>query len=281
MGRMQNRLLVAAQKLSNWLVPLAALAIVAGFLYIAPPGILGKADALGYAVCHRIEERSFQAAEHQLPLCARCSGMYLGAVLGLVFLSLTYRRSAGTPPKWVIALLVVFGLAFAFDGGNSYLYLMKSVYGEKLSFIPSLYTPNNTLRLFTGSGVGLAMAVAIFISLNQTLWKDWDNQPVLSKPRDVGLLVALTLFMNLLVLPEWPVVMYPAAILSAGGVLLLLTLVYGMLWTMFMRQENIYLEWRQAWLPILAGLTIALLQITLTDVFRLWLTHTWGGFPLG
>jgi uncharacterized membrane protein len=278
---MQNRLLSAAQKLSNWLVPLAALAIVAGFLYIAPPGILGKADALGYAVCHRIEERSFHVDGRQLPLCARCSGMYLGAVLGLVFLSLTYRRSAGTPPKLVIAILVLFGLAFAIDGSNSYLYLMKSVYGGKLSFIPSLYTPNQTLRLFTGSGAGLAMAVAVFLSLNQTLWKDWDNQPILGKPRDFGILVALTLLADLLVLPEWPVVMYPVAVVSAGGVLLLLSLVYGMLWTMFMRQENNYLAWREAWLPILAGLTIALLQITLTDIFRLWLTHTWGGFPLG
>jgi hypothetical protein len=75
--------------------------------------------------------------------------------------------------------------------------------------------------------------------------------------------------------------MYPVAFISAGGVLLLLSLVYGMLWTMIMRQENTYLALRQAWLPILAGLTIALLQITITDVFRLWLTHTWGGFPLG
>jgi uncharacterized membrane protein len=220
---MQNRLLVAAQKLSNWLVPLAALAIVAGFLYIAPPGILGKADALGYAVCHRIEERSFHVDGRQLPLCARCSGMYLGAVLGLVFLSLTYRRNAGTPPKAVIAILILFGLAFAVDGGNSYLYLMKSVYGGKLSFIPSLYVPNNTLRLLTGSGAGLAMAVAVFVSLNLTLWKDWDNQPVLGKPRDFGILVALTLLMDLLVLPEWPMVMYPAAFISAGGVLHLLT----------------------------------------------------------
>jgi len=278
---MQNRLLLAAQKLANWLVPLAALAIVAGFLYIAPPGILSKADALGYAVCHRIDERSFHVDGRQLPLCARCSGMYLGAVLGLVFLSITYRRNAGTPPKGVIAVLILFGLAFAVDGSNSYLYLMKSVYGGKLNFIPSLYVPNNTLRLFTGSGAGMAMAVAVFVSLNQTFWKDWDNQPVLSKPRDFGILVALTLLVDLLILPEWPIVMYPVAFISAGGVLLLLSLVYGMLWTMGMRQENSYMALREAWLPILAGLTIALLQITMTDIFRLWLTHTWGGFPLG
>jgi uncharacterized membrane protein len=219
--------------------------------------------------------------DRQLPLCARCSGMYLGAVLGLAFLSLRYRRSAGTPPKAIIAILVLFGLAFAVDGTNSYLYLMKSLYGSRLSFIPNLYVPNNSLRLFTGSGMGLTMAIAVFVSLNQTFWKDWDNKPVMGKPLDLLLLCALMLFANLLVLPEWDWVLYPAAILSSGGVLLLLTLVYGMLWTMIMRQENIYMNLREAWLPILAGLTIALLQITMVDIFRLWLTHTWGGFPLG
>jgi hypothetical protein len=207
--------------------------------------------------------------------------MYLGAVLGMLFLSLTYRRSAGTPPKAVIAILALFGLAFAVDGANSYLYLMKTVSGSFLSFIPNLYVPNNTLRLFTGSGTGLGMAVAVFVSLNQTLWKDWDNKPVLGKPRDLLILTALMLLADLLILPEWDWVLYPLAFISAGGVLMLLTMVYALLWTIVMRQENLYLHLREAWLPILAGLTIALLQITLIDIFRLWLTHTWGGFPLG
>jgi uncharacterized membrane protein len=280
---MQNRLISIVNKLSNWLVPLAAIAIVAGFLFIAPPGILSKADAIGYAVCHRLSERSFHLADGtQLPLCARCSGMYLGAVLGMVYLSFTYRRSAGTPPRAVIAILVLFGLAFAVDGANSYLYLMKSVSGgSRLDFIPNLYVPNNILRLFTGSGTGLGMAVAVFVSMNQTFWKDWNTKPVLGKPRDFLVLTALMLAIDLLVLPEWDWFLVPVAFISAGGVLMLLTLVYGMLWTMAMKQENIYMNLRGAWLPILAGLTIALLQITIIDVFRLWLTHTWGGFPLG
>ena len=279
--QMQNRWLITAQKISNWLVPLAAVAIVAGFLYIAPPGFLGKMDALGYAVCHRLDARSFHVDGRQLPLCARCSGMYLGAVIGLVFLTLRYRRSAGLPPKGVLIVLGLFGLAFAVDGGNSYLYLMKSVYGSGLDFIPNLYVPNNTLRLLTGSGTGLGIATAVFIALNQTLWQDWDTRPVLGKKWDWLILCGAMLAADLLVLTEWNWVLYPVAVLSAGGVLLLLTMIYGMLWTMFMRQENLYLRLGQAWLPVLAGLTIALIQITTIDIFRLWLTHTWGGFPLG
>ncbi len=40
-----------------------------------PPGLAGKADAVGYAVCHRIADRSFHVDGVQLPLCVRCTGM--------------------------------------------------------------------------------------------------------------------------------------------------------------------------------------------------------------
>ncbi len=278
---MKNHPPSIAQKLSNWLVPLAALVMIATWLYIAPPGILGKADALGYAVCHRLDERSFHVDGRELPLCARCSGMYLGAVLGIAFQAITARRKGGMPPKIIIAVLVAFFLAFALDGANSYFFLMKSTYGGRLDFISTIYLPNNTLRLFTGSGAGLAIAVALYPSFSQTIWRDWDPRPALPGLKPLAALIGLMLALDLLVLPEWDWVLYPAALISAGGVLLLLTMVYAMLWMIFMRQENEFMALREAWLPLLAGLTIALIQITAIDLFRLWLTHTWGGFPLG
>jgi uncharacterized membrane protein len=278
---MQTRLLLAAQKLSNWLIPLAAVAIVVFWLSIAPPGILGKVDALGYAVCHRLDERSFHFGDgRQLPLCARCSGMYLGAVVGLVFQFFISRRKGGMPTRWVIAPLVLLGLAFAFDGTNSYLYLMKTISPGRLDFIPTVYIPNNTLRLLTGSGAGLGIAVALFPSFNQTLWRDWDPAPAMGSLKHLAILIAIMLGLDLLVLADSDLVLYPVAIISAGGVLLLLTTVYEVLWVMITRQENTFAAFHHTWLPTLAGLTIALLQITATDLFRFWLTHTWGGFPL-
>ncbi len=269
-----------AHKIASWLVPVAAAALIFAFLQIAPPGLLEKADAIGYAVCHRLEERSFSIDGRQMPLCARCSGMYLGAVLGMAFLAVRYPRQAGTPPKWALAALVLFGLAFAVDGSNSYLYLIKSSRPGALDFLPNLYIPNNTLRLFTGTGMGLAISTALYISFNQTFWQNWNDKPVLGRGKDFAALVALAVLMNLLLLPEWSLVLYPAAFLSAGGVLLLLSLVYAMLWLMLMRQENSFLHLGEAWVALLAGLTVALLQITVIDLFRLWLTGTWGGFPL-
>jgi uncharacterized membrane protein len=65
--------------------PIAAAIAVAIWLYVAPPGLLGKLDALGYAICHRIDARSFQLGERQLPLCARCTGEFFTAGVALLF----------------------------------------------------------------------------------------------------------------------------------------------------------------------------------------------------
>ena len=267
--------------LKNFLIPFAAITIIFVWLSIAPPGILGAADSLGYAVCHRLDERSFHFANGvELPLCARCSGMYLGAVVGLAFQALFSRRKAGMPSKKVIIPLVLLGLAFAFDGANSYLYLMKTMAPGRFDFIPNVYLPNNTLRLLTGSGAGLGIAVALFPAFSQTIWRDWDPTPAMGSLKRLGILIAIMLGLDLLVLTDLDVVLYPVAIISAGGVLLLLTMVYEVLWVTITRQENTFAAFRHTWLPTLAGLTVALLQITATDLLRLWFTHTWGGFPL-
>lgn len=267
-------------KLSRWFIPFAALIAFAAWMYIAPPGILGKADAVGYAVCHRIDERSFHIGTRQLPLCARCSGTFSSAALTLVVLGFTAGRRSGLPHKKFYIPFALLFLAFAVDGANSYLYLLKQTSGV-LSQVPNLYTPGNTLRLLTGTGMGFTMAAFLLPSFNQTVWRDPDPQPILSRAwHFLGMLGILGL-MDLLILTESPIVLYPVAMLSPLGVLALLTLIFGMLWIMFMRQDNTFTHPKQLWLSLLAGFTLTLLMIIAIDLFRLQLTGTWGGFPLG
>ncbi|MBA4380611.1 MAG: hypothetical protein C0393_08060 [Anaerolinea sp.] len=82
-------------------------------------------------------------------------------------------------------------------------------------------------------------------------------------------------------LTDSSIVLYPAAFISAGGVLVLLTMVYAMVWIMLMRQENHFTRYAQLWLALAAGFTIAMLQIAAIDALRFWLAGSWGGFPLG
>jgi uncharacterized membrane protein len=266
--------------LIRWFVPLAALLVLAGFLFITPPGLLGKADGIGYAVCHRIDERSFQLFGRQLPLCARCTGEFNAAALTFIFLGFVSRKRSGMPSKGILTVLALFFLAFGVDGANSYLYLLKQTYEGFLPQIPNLYVPNNTLRLLTGSGMGIAIASVLYPVVNQTLWRDADDRPALAL-KEFGGLLGIIVLVDLAILSEQPVILYPVAFLSVLGVLALLTTVFSIVWVMIMRQENAFETLKELWMPITAGLTLAFLMISVIDLLRLQLTGTWGGFPLG
>lgn len=257
----------------KWLIMGALTIVLLIWLNNTPAGLIGKADAVGYAVCHRIDARSFHLGERQMPLCARCSGMYLGVVLGLVYLAVVAPRAGGMPSRSVLVVLAGLGLFFAVDGINSYLHLFPNA--------PALYEPNNTLRLLSGTGVGLAIAAVVYPAFNQTAWRVWRPQPALGGLRSLALLVLLGLAVDVLVLSENSLILYPLALISAAGVLLLLSLVYGMVLMMVFRLENRLQRLADLLLPLSAGLLMAILQIGLIDLGRYLLTGTWEGFHLG
>lgn len=266
--------------LSRLFVPIAAILVFAVWFSFAPPGLLGKADFVGYAICHRIGERSFHIGERQLPLCARCTGEFFAAGISLLFFALVSPRKSGMPGWKLGAPLLLFFLAFGMDGSNSYLYLIKETSGGALANIPNLYIPNNTLRLFTGSGMGIVLASILYPAWNQSTWKEADPGRALDWKK-LGALIGIVLLADLAILSESPLVLYPIAILSVLGVLALLTMVFSMVWILLMQQENEITSLKQMWLPFLAGITLALLMISGIDLLRYQLTGTWGGFPLG
>jgi uncharacterized membrane protein len=268
------------QKLSRWLVPLAAIIVFVFWFYNAPPGLLGKADAVGYAICHRIDERSFHIGDRQLPLCARCTGEFYAAAITLLFLVLTSQKKSGMPGWKVGAPLLLFFIAFGIDGSNSYLYLLKETSHGALDKIPNLYMPNNVLRLFTGSGMGIALGSILFPAFNQSAWKTYDPSAALTWKK-LGILIGIILIVDLLILDENPIVLLPIAIISVLGVLALLIIVFSMAWVLIMHEENNFETLLQMWLPFVAGMTLAFILITAIDLLRFKLTGTWGGFNLG
>lgn len=265
------------EAIASWLVPIAAIIAVVAWFIIAPEGALGKLDAIGYAVCHRIDERSFQIDDRQLPLCARCTGEFYAAGIAMLFQAIVSGRRSKLPSKGIIAVLVIFFLAFGLDGTNSYVYLLKQSSGG-LEQIPNLYVPNSTLRLFTGSGMGIALAAILFPVINQTLWRQLDNRPALEW-KQFGILTAIILVINLLILTDSSIVLYPIAYISALGTLSLLVSVFAILWIIIMKQDNTFENPRQLWLAFASGLTLALLLILSIDLLRYQFTGTWNGFP--
>ncbi len=153
----------------RWMLGIAALVVIVPWLLYTPAGITGKADAIGYAVCHQIPARSFQINGQPISLCARCTGMYVGIFVGLAYQLLTGRRRAEWPGKFKLIVFAAFFLAFAVDGSNSASALF---FGRGL-----LYEPSNLMRLITGTGMGLTMAGMVLPTFNQTIWKEYAPDP--------------------------------------------------------------------------------------------------------
>lgn len=253
--------------------PLLAVVALGIWTRLTPDGLLGKADAVAYAVCHRIEARSFHLGDRPLPLCSRCTGLYLGAALSLVYLQAAGREGAGGyPGRNVRPILGAFGLAFAADSVNSLL--------QSYPDLPFLYPAHNAIRLATGLAGGIALGAYVYPAFQQTVWKEWRPAPALRGAGDLAWLTGLAVALYFAVTSENPLLLYPLAIASSLSVLVLLGLVFSALMLTATRRGNRFATWRELTVPLASGLGLALIQIGVFDLVRFALTGTWTGFTL-
>lgn len=239
---------------------------------LAHDHVLGTADYAGYTVCHRLAAHSFVFAGRQMPLCARCTGMYLGIALVYAVLLLAGRSRWSELPS--LRILLVFGLFVALmgvDGLNSYSHFFPDA--------PHLYEPRNWLRLTTGMGVGLAMGAVAFPALAQTLWTHQIRRASVENGRELVGVVLLALIMILLVVSNQPAVLYVLSLVSAAAVIAILTTLNTIMVLLFLRRDAQVRHWKQALVPLFVGLVLAVLQVTAVSVIRFSLTGTMEGFP--
>jgi len=106
------------------------------------------ADITGFSVCHQLPERSMLLGHIYMPVCCRCSGIYMGFFVSILLLFLIFRkRQSDMPPLYIIILSCVFIAATFADGLLSYL---------------GIYGSNNIIRLVTGYLSGSGIAVIIY-----------------------------------------------------------------------------------------------------------------------
>jgi uncharacterized membrane protein len=255
------------------LVALVSALIIGLWMLGTPPGLLGKAVAVGYAICHRIAERSFLIDGTPMPLCARCTGIYLGVMTGFLFAVARQRITAGRlPPLGVNLVLGAFVIFIGVDGLNSYVQLFPSVTG--------VYQPQNWLRLLTGMGAGLAMIHILLPMFSGAVWEQPGTSRILDGWRDLLAVCAAAGVIVALVLSERPLILWVLGIASASGVVLILTLVGAVFFLNFNRL-NRAVRWHDLAIPLLAGLTLAIAEIGVINVIRFALTGTWDGFFFG
>ncbi len=172
-------------------------------------------------VCHQLPAHSYWAGGQPLPLCARCSGTFLGIWAGLLTLRLIGRhRRTGMPAGPAAWALGALAAAWAIDGVNSF---VADALGR------ALYQPTNLLRLITGAGMGVAISAVVAPMIASVTLGDIQPTPVM---KDWSSLVHLCVPMGVTIggvlHSEW--VPYPlAALMLAVAVLGALALLNAVL----------------------------------------------------
>jgi uncharacterized membrane protein len=100
--------------------------------------------------CHQMADRSFSLLGEQMPACARCFGIFLGAFLSLSSLIMT-KSVTRIPDRRDSAIIILLALPMAVDG--------------TLQLITP-YESNNILRLITGLLFSCAAVLAFSPPLN-------------------------------------------------------------------------------------------------------------------
>lgn len=269
-GPAGHRQLFFRDWLSYWFLQSSLLLGTGAWLGLTPEGFWGKLWAIAYSSCHQIPSRSFFVHEHQGPFCARCTGMYLGAGVGIIALAFKGRRIRW-PRLSILLVLAAFLVFFGLDGLNSF-----------AQFLPDkwqLYTSTNSLRLLSGLGLGLGIAVIAMPIFNRAFWREGKDERILNWGTFSLLLVFLA-GAAAGILSGWAPLLYFSFVFTPLSFLLLLILLHTSLALIFLRQDGQAKDWGELRAPLLLGALLALLQISAIALLRYLLTGTWAPINL-
>jgi uncharacterized membrane protein len=97
---------------------------------------------LGFAACHQLPTHSLCPGGDPMPWCARCTGLYLGALLAFILMALFRTRSVGKPH---IVILIILGLGIPLLGIDA----LTSMVGWR--------NATNLTRLGSGLWMGISL----------------------------------------------------------------------------------------------------------------------------
>jgi hypothetical protein len=123
------------------------------------------------------------------------------------------------------------------------------------------------------------MGVFILPALAQTLWRDYEWRPSLAGLRELFWLLLLAVIVVILVLSNQPLILYVLGIVSAAGVVAILTVINTMVLLLATRRDARSVTWGEAAVPLLIGLALTIVEIAAVSFLRFSLTGTMTGFP--
>ena len=141
-------------------------------------------NAIGGMICHRLPSRSVTVSGRFLPVCARCTGIYVSAAVSVMIYFAVRRLRGNRPPATAEAVLTVLCLApFLIDGAGSY---------------AGLWASNNFLRILTGALAGFPIITLLILGLNYDA-RGENERDILKKPWEPFLFAGASICISFLV----------------------------------------------------------------------------------
>jgi uncharacterized membrane protein len=248
------------------------LALVVGGALLLPESLKFKVDFLGFGVCHQIHSHSLMIGGHQLPLCARCTGIYLGALITVCLLAVLRRRAAALPDLNTAPTLGIMFALMVLDGINSTL--------QALPGATPLYETVNWMRLGTGLLAGMALMFVIYPLFNQSFWRTerLARERTLDDLSDLWIYLGVAAIVGALLysldrdaqIAEWAY--WLAALASLAGLLALLGMTNILIVSSLRRSAGTIATGAAALTPLLLVLILALVELSLLGGLRASLT---------
>jgi len=242
--------------------------VCAVVFFSSPGGYNGTAHALLHGLCAQTPSHTLMIGGEALPFDARMTGIYGGFLVTVATIAARGRLFwYGNPPIRVSILLGALVGLMAVDGLNSLLTDLGMWHP---------YRPHNALRVVTGCGAGVALAVVLGWLVASSVWRLSAPRPAMGKIQDLAApVVGFGGFgVILLARPYW--LHFPVSMLLVVSAWIAVTMLVLVIALLAFRLDSKILTLRQLHVPVAISALAAISVMLALAGGRYWLEHTFG-----
>ena len=207
---------------------------------------------IGYAVCHQLPQRTWHVRDQALPLCSRCTGIYLGMFLLFAFyffVKYLRRQRPSIPPS--LPIIIMSALFFIIMPINA--------------ISPHFGAPtHNVARLITGILFGFSVPLFLLVAFNYSTQGKNEEKRVIKLGEYISLLVLVAVATTLIIIGNVPA-LYFAAYASVAGLLIFATLLNATIVKSILEQRNKTIKDYQV---IIIGVLLAAIELSIFHYSR-------------
>ena len=177
---------------------------------------------LGSGICHQKAIVTFECNKVYMPVCSRCTGIYIGFIFSLLAIILFDRKIKSEIPSIKIFILLI--STFLLMGADVALTTFKII------------EPNNFIRFITGFIVGWGLALIILPLSNSVMWQKAIKRKYLEKKINISIWLIAGAVVSFLFIISYKSFLTLWGFLSIMGLMLFYAFIFLILLFTFLRK---------------------------------------------